>query len=120
MLDENSENDYGRNYGNGNSKMNSQYQSNGFHELKNGSRKGSNTDICENGFRSNNKNNNYKEAITGDVKFASPYRSYGSSDILVKSSTYFFSLCTTHNESFILFFFNLSHLPYFKNQFKLR
>ena len=103
LLVGNGENDYNRNYGNGNSKTNSHYstQNNGFHEYKNSFKKGFNTDNYDNGSRSNNKYENYEgigigKGIGGNVKFASPYRSYGASDIVIKSSTYERTPSTLH------------------------
>lgn len=99
VLLDNSENDYGRNYGNGNgnSKTNSRAQNNGFNEFKNGFRKNFNADDYENSSRSgsSNRNDGYTGRgigggkVAGDARYASPYRSYGASDILIKSSTYF-------------------------------
>lgn len=104
LLDINGENDYNRNYGNGNSKTNSHYstQNNGFQEYKNGFKKGLNTDNYDNGTGSNNKNVNYEGigkgiGIGGNVKFASPYRSYGANDIVIKSSTYERTPSTLHH-----------------------
>ena len=113
LLDGNGENDCGRNYGNGNPKTNSHYstQNNGFQEHKNGFKKGSNTDNYDNGSRNNNKNDNYQGkgkgiGIGGNVKFASPYRSYGASDIVIKSSTYERTLSILHRiQWYTLFFF---------------
>lgn len=98
VLLDNSENDYGINYGNGNSKTNSRTQNNGFNEFKNGFRKNFNVDHIENSSRSSssgNKNDGNigigigSGKVAGDVRYSSPYRSYGASDILIKSSTYF-------------------------------
>lgn len=98
VLLDNSENDYGRNYGNGNSKTNSRPQNNGFNEFKNGFRKNLNADNYENSFQSSSSSSNKNDSnigigsgsgkVGGDVRYASPHRSYGASDILIKSSTY--------------------------------
>ena len=100
VLLDNSENDYGRNYGNGNSKTNSRSQNTGFNEFKNGFRKNLNADNYENRAQSSSSNKNDSNIgigigsgkVGGDVRYASPYRSYGASDILIKSSTYFLLL----------------------------